>query len=150
MKKQTKKQKFNDLANAIGQIRRGEPVRRIGAKDGSISTHPVVPVYSYPEWIVLKACLTWLRKHGILCNRNNVGAGQMGVSGYYSYGIRGAGDIVGLLKTGQHFEIETKSGGGGRLSVGQQKRMRDIRGSGGLYFVVHGIEELEHYLGEYV
>lgn len=150
MKKQTKAQKFNDLANAIGQIRRGEPVRRVGCKDGSIQTHPVVPVYPYSESVVLKACLAWLRKHGILCNRNNVGAGQMGISGYYSYGIRGAGDIVGLLKTGQHFEIETKSSGGGRLSVNQQKRMRDIRENGGLFFVVHGIEELEYYLGEYV
>lgn len=89
--------------------------------------------------------MKWLRKHGIMCNRNNTGAGQMGTSGFYSYGIKNGGDIIGLLPTGQHFEIEVKRGKGGRLSKGQQKRMQDIRANNGLYFVVHGLSELEHY-----
>lgn len=148
MKRQTKLQKFDDLANAYHQIRGGEKVKRIGAKDGSIATHPVVPVRCpYPEKDVLHDCLVWLRRHHIFCNRHDSGSfcndrGQWG-----TYGIIGAGDIIGMLRDGQHFEIEVKRGSGGRLSVGQQKRMKDVRDNGGLYFVCHGIEEIEHYLG---
>jgi len=152
VKKQTKAQKFNDLANAIGQIRRGEPVRRIGAKDGSIPTHPVVLVDpKLLERDVLEQCLMWFRVHRIFHNRHDVGAGDIAGMGYATYGIKNAGDIIGILKPdGKHFEIECKRGKGGRLSLGQQKRMRDVRDNGGLYFAVHGVEELGHYLGEYV
>jgi len=149
MKHQTRAQKFNDLANAIGQIRRGEKVKRIGAKDGSISTHPVVPVYPYPERIVCAACLNWLAKHHVFCNRHDAGTFCNDRGQYGTYGILGAGDIIGIIN-GIHFEIETKRGSGGRLSTGQQKRMKQIRDNEGLYFVVHGVEELEHYMKEWV
>ncbi len=145
VKKQTRKQKFGDLFTAFKCIKEGRPVKRDGAKDGSIPTHPVIVVPEYPESEVLKFCLDWLRKHRILCNRNNVGAGKVGTSGFYSYGIRGAGDIMGLLPNGVHFEVECKHGKGGRLSIAQQQRMRDIRKNNGLYFIVHGIPELEYY-----
>lgn len=151
-RRQTKAQKFNDLANAYHQICKGEKVKRIGAKDGSIPTHPVVPVYPYPERIVCAACLNWLAKHHVFCNRHDAGTfcndrGQWG-----TYGIKGSGDIHGMLKHhgGKHFEIECKRGSGGRQSKGQQDRMRDVRATGALYFVVHGVEELEHYMGEWV
>jgi len=51
---------------------------------------------------------------------------------------------------GKHFEIETKRGSGGTLSAGQQKRMKDVRVNGGIYLVVHGVEELEYLMGEWV
>lgn len=145
MKKQTKQQKFSDMFDAYKAIREGKKVERSGTKDGSITTHPVVPVLLLSEAAVLKNCLKWLKVKGILCNRNNVGSGQMGESGFYSYGIKDAGDIVGLLPSGKHFEIECKRGKGGRLSVGQQKRMKDIRKNNGIYLVIHGIIELEYY-----
>lgn len=150
MKKRTKAQKHKDYFDAYKAIREGKPVKREGTKDGSITTHPVISVLDLREGQVLANCLMWLRKHNILCNRNNVGAGEMGGSGYYSYGIRGAGDIIGLLKTGQHFEIECKRGLGGRLSLEQQKRMRQIRENNGLYFVVHGLNELEFYFKDLI
>ena len=151
MKRRTKAQKCKDYYDVFKCIREDRKVKREGTKDGSIATHPVVEVHRvYSERYVLRSCITWLRSHDILCNRNNVGAGEMGASGYYSYGIRGAGDIIGLLKTGQHFEIECKRGAGGRLSLEQQKRMRQIRENNGLYFMVHGVEELEHYFKELV
>jgi len=150
MKRQSKAQKFNDLANAVNQINAGDKVKRIGRKDGSIGTKPVVPCPDLPESDVLKGCLSWLRKHRVFCNRNNVGAGTMGASGFYSYGIKNGGDIIGLLPTGQHFEIECKAGYGGTLSKGQRKRMKDIRDNRGLYFVVHGVPELEYYFERYV
>lgn len=151
MKRRTKDQKIKDYYDVFRCIREDKKVKREGTKDGSIATHPVVDVdQKWSEAGVLKCCFTWLRQHNILCNRNNTGAGQMGESGFYSYGIRGAGDIIGLLDTGQHFEIECKRGAGGRLSLIQQKRMRDIRKKNGVYLVVHGVEELEHYMGELV
>ncbi len=149
MKKQTRKQKFGDLFTAYKCIKENKPMKRDGAKDGSVPTHSVVVVPEYPESEVLKFCLDWLRKHRILCNRNNTGAGNVGTSGFYSYGIRGAGDVVGLNKRGVHFEIEFKRGKGGRLSIGQQKRLKDIRKNNGIYLVIHGTEELEYYNDKY-
>ncbi len=153
MKPQTRKQKFNDLANAIGQIRRGEPVKRIGAKDGSIRTHPVVPVDPKKlEQEVLNDCLAWLKKHHVFHNRHDSGSFQNERGQWGCYGIINSGDIHGMLKYhgGKHFEVECKRGSGGRLSVGQQQRMKDVRENDGLYFVVHGQEELEFYMGEWI
>ncbi len=152
MKKRSKAQKFADYADAIHYIRKGKKVKRSGTKDGSIATHPlfIVTVPNLPEAKVLKNCMVWLKKKGILCNRNNVGSGQMGESGFYSYGIKNAGDIVGLLPSGQHFELEIKRGKGGRLSAGQQKRMNDVRRSNGIYFVIHGVQELQYYFAELI
>lgn len=150
MKRQTRKQIFADLADGIKAMREGTQPKRQRAKDGSIPTHPVVPVPNLSEATVLKMCMAWLKKHRVCCNRNNVGAGCMGESGFYSYGIKDGGDIIGLLPSGKHFEIECKAGKGGRLSMGQQERHRKIYANKGLYFVCHGVEELEYYLGRYL
>ncbi|KKN26366.1 hypothetical protein LCGC14_0875510 [marine sediment metagenome] len=152
MKRQTRKQVYNDLANAIGQIRRGEPVKRIGAKDGSIRTHSAVPVDPKKlECEVLADCLSWLKKHHVFCNRHDSGSFQNDCGQWGTYGIKGAGDIVGIIGSfGTHFEIECKRGSGGKLDIGQQKRMKNIHANSGLYFVVHGVQELEHFMGEWV
>ena len=154
-RRQTKLQKFNDLANAIGQMRRGEPVKRIGTKDGSIRTHSVVPVDSKKlEHEVLADCLSWLKKHHVFCQRHDAGTFQNDRGQWGTYGILNSGDIHGILKRhphcGRHFEIETKRGSGGTLSVGQQKRMKQVHDNGGMYFVCHGVEELEHFMQEYI
>ena len=148
MKRQTRKQIYNDLANAVGQIRRGEPVKRIGAKDGSIRTHAVVSVDSKKlEHEVLADCLSWLKKHHVFCNRHDAGTFQNERGQWGTYGIKNSGDIHGMLRyDGQHFEIECKRGSGGRLSKGQQDRMRSVRANNSLYFVVHGWEELKHFM----
>lgn len=149
-KRRTRRQQFNDFADAYKCVKEGKKVKRSRAKDGSISTHPVVEVEEWPESDVLFQCLQWLKQHYIFCDRNNVGAGEMGTSGFHSYGIKNAGDIVGALPNGIHFEIECKRGSGGRLSEGQQKRMRDVRNTNSTYFIVHGIEELEYYMKELI
>lgn len=152
-KKQTKAQKFNDLANAFHQIRAGEPVKRIGRKDGSIGTKPIVPCPDISEHVVKTDCITWLKKHGVMCNGHGCGAGVLEGIGYYAiYGIKDSGDIHGMLKhhNGQHFEIECKAGAGGTLSAGQIKRMHKVRDNGGLYFVIHGTKELEYYYKLYM
>lgn len=149
MKHQTKKQQYNDLANTIGQIRRGEKVKRIGAKDGSIRTHPVVVVDPKKlEHEVLADCLSWLKKHHVMCNRHDAGSFQNERGQWGTYGIKSAGDIIGMIgEYGTHFEIECKRGSGGTLSAGQQKRQKDVNRANGIYYIVHGVEELEHYLG---
>jgi len=153
MKHQTKVQKFNDLANAIGQIRRGEPVKRIGRKDGSIATHPVVSVDPKKlEHDVLADCLAWLKKHRVFCNRHDAGTFQNDRGQWATYGIINSGDIHGMLKypDGKHFEIECKRGSGGIQSKGQQERMKEVRENNGLYLIVHGVEELGFLMGDYV
>ncbi len=120
----------------------GSPVKV--RKDGSIATKPVVPCTAYSERLVVKYCINWLRRNRIFCNRHDVASGDLGF-GYATYGIKGAGDIIGLLPDGTHLEIECKKGKGGSLSKGQQKRMKDIRENNGIYLVVHGISELEYY-----
>lgn len=152
MKRQTRKQVYKDLANAVGQMRRGEKVKRVGAKDGSIRTHAVVPVdRTKLEADVLADCLVWLVMRGVFCQRHDAGTFQNDRGQWGTYGIKNAGDIIGILKpNGHHIEIETKRGSGGRLSEGQQKRMKDVREFGGLYFVCHGVEELEHFMGEWI
>ena len=98
-----------------------------------------------PSSAYIKECMEWLRSKGVVADRNNVGFGDVGNTGrMYRYGVKDAGDIIGILRTGQHFEIECKRSTGGRLSTGQQKRMDKIKDSNGLYFVVHGVEELEN------
>ncbi len=151
MKRRTKDQKFGDYFDAFTAIREGKKVKRSIAKDGSISTHPVVPVsVSLSEAKILKNCIKWLKANHILANRNNVGCGVVGESGFYSYGIAGGGDIIGCLPNGQHFEIECKRGKGGRLSMRQQKRMSDVRKNNGIYYVIHGLSELEHHFKELI
>lgn len=112
-----------------------------GAKDGSIPTRPVVPCPDLPEREVLKQCLAWLRARRVFCDRHDCGSGP----GHARYGIKGAGDIIGILSDGRHFEIETKKGKSGRLSQHQFNRMMDIRKTNGIYVVIHGIPEMEHY-----
>ncbi|GAG17050.1 unnamed protein product [marine sediment metagenome] len=104
------------------------------------------------EHEVLADCLLWLKKHHIFCNRHDAGTFQNERGQYGTYGILNSGDIHGMLKNnwGKHFEIETKRGSGGTLSKGQQKRMKDVRANDSLYFICHGVEELEHYMGEWV
>jgi len=128
------------LAHAV---RTGQPPAKV-RKDGSIATKPVTFCPDLRERIVVNKCIAWLRRNRIFCSRHDVGSGDFG-HGYATYGIIGAGDIIGLLPDGTHLEIECKKGKGGSLSKGQQKRMKDIRENNGIYLVVHGISELEYY-----
>ncbi|KKM82218.1 hypothetical protein LCGC14_1321840 [marine sediment metagenome] len=153
MKRQTRARQYIDLANAVKQINSGKKVKRVGARDGSITTHPIVSVDIHkPEKIVLKECLEWLKSYHVFCNRHDAGTFQNDRGQWGAYGIKGSGDIHGVLKRhgGKHFEIECKRGSGGRLSLDQQKRMRNVVANDSLYFIVHGVEELAHFMRGYV
>ena len=145
-----KRPSFQDKADGIFGVYQAEKSGKrfkSGAKDGSIPTHPVVPCDDLPEAEVLKQCLKWLRsKRGVLADRLNVGAGHLeGTERFHTYGIPGAGDIIGSLPNGRHFEIECKAGKGGRLSKKQQKRREKVLASNGIYVTVHSVNELEYY-----
>jgi len=141
MKSPTKKQKLDNYYEAYHHAKHGtRPTRK--AKDGSIPTHPVVPVPELPEDEVKIECCRWLRQHRIFHNRHDCGSCSTGY-GFIIFGIKDSGDIHGILPSGIHFEIETKRGKGGRQSAGQQKRMAGVRATNGIYLVVHGVLELE-------
>jgi len=138
----TKKQKLDNYYEAYHHAKHGtRPIRK--ARDGSIPTHPVVPVPELPERDVIKDCMLWLARHCIFRDRHDCGTGNISGAGTATYGIKYAGDIIGILPSGIHLEIECKRGKGGRQSAGQQKRMADVRATNGVYLVVHGSAELE-------
>jgi len=125
----------------------------VGAKDGSIPTHPIIPVdNTKKEAQILRECLSWLKRRNVYCKRHDAGTFQNQFGQWGAYGIKGSGDIHGMLRKhgGKHYEIECKHGSGGHQNAGQRKRMREVRENNGLYFIVHGVEELEHYMGEWV
>ncbi|MCK5603493.1 hypothetical protein KAR91_16530 [Candidatus Pacearchaeota archaeon] len=151
MKRRNRARQYADLADAVKCINTGVKVKRSTYKDGSIPTKPVVPVDPLPEKKVLSGCLEWLRRYRVFCNRHDAGTFQNDRGQWGAYGIKGAGDIIGMLRyDGRHFEIECKHGRGGKLSVDQQKRQKDVENNSGLYFIVHGQEELAHFMREYV
>jgi hypothetical protein len=145
----TRTQKLTEAHTAYQAAKQGTKPKR-QSKSG-IPTYPVVPCPDLPEREVLKQCLAWLRARRVFCDRHDCGSGP----GHAQYGIKGAGDIIGIMWVdyagsihhGVHFEIEVKRGRGGRLSKGQQERMRAVREAGGVYEVMHGVPELEHYFG---
>jgi hypothetical protein len=140
--KRSKKQKLADAHLVYTAAKQGTRPKR-GAKDGSIPTHPVVPCPDLSELGkggVQDLCYKWLKARRIMCDCHACSR-----KGGVLYGIKDSGDIHGILPDGRHFELECKRGRGGRLKKGQQERMVDVRHTAGLYFVVHGIPELEHY-----
>jgi len=144
----TKRQKLTDTYTAYQAAKTGTRPRR--QPKAGIQTRPVVDVpTNRSEAKVLAECLKWLKGHRVFCNRHDCGAGDLGY-GFATYGIKYAGDIIGLLPSGIHFEVECKHGRGGTLSPGQQQRMADVRAMGGLYFVVHGVAELMYYFKELI
>jgi len=144
MTRKTKAQKFQEAYMFYSAGKQGKrPIR--SAIDRSIPTHPTVPVSPLPESEVLAQCLKWLKKHRVFCDRHDCGSGDLG-HGYAQYGIKGAGDIIGILPNGVHLEIECKAGKGGRLSKGQQDRMINVQTNNGIYLVIHGLAELELYM----
>ncbi len=147
MARRTKAQKIKDQYDAFKCIQKGVRVKREGTKDGSIATHPVVEVIPFLlEAVVLRQCMDWFNERGILANRHDAGSFQNIHGQWGSYGIKGAGDIIGCLKNGRHYEVEVKKSNGGRLSLEQQKRRDKVIATNGVYLIIHGMAELEYLL----
>lgn len=142
-KKQTTQRLGAGIVNMIHAKKDGLPYK-YHRNSECMTTKAKVSCPDVLEAVVLKECLSWLRRRRIVCDRMNVGAGQIGISGFRTYGIKGAGDIIGLTQQGIHFEIEVKRGRGGVLSLNQQKRKEKILANGGIYLIIHGVIELEY------
>jgi len=94
------------------------------------------------EGAVLKECLEYLHKLGIFCWRNNVGAFQLS-DRYIKFGIKGAPDIIGVLKNGIILTVECKRRIGGKQSVDQKMFQYRIEQNNGVYLLVKSAVELE-------
>ena len=150
--RRTRALQYADIADAVKCINEGTNVKRSTYKDGSIPIKPVVLVDDKKLERDVKAdCLKWLRQHHVFCNPHGCGSFTNKHGQRRMYGIKHSGDIHGMFRyDGRHFEIECKRGSGGKLSAGQQKRMKDVEDNSGLYFVCHGVEELEYFMRDYV
>ena len=139
----SKKQKLAEAHTRYTAKKAGTKPRR-GTKDGSIPTHPVVPCPDLSELGkggVQDLCYKWLKARRIFCDCHACGR-----KGGVLYGIKSSGDIHGYLPDGRGVEIECKRGRGGHQRSGQQERMALIHNTtAALYFIVHGIPEMEHY-----
>lgn len=152
-RRRTKALQYADIADAVKCINEGTKVKRSTYKDGSIPTYPEYPVDETKlEAKVKSDCVTWLRQHHVFCNPHGCGSFINERGQQRMYGIKNSGDIHGMLShyDGKHFELEIKRGSGGRQSVGQQKRMNDVRDNNGIYLIIHGVEELEYHFGGFV
>ena len=90
--------------------------------------------------------LKWLRENDYFCWRNaNI---QRYTEGKYvnnPYHKSGQGDIIVVLKGGQHFEIECKTEKG-KQSVVQAIHERRIKSLGGYYLVARSLEDVKTFL----
>ena len=125
--------------------------KRVTGKDvlKDIYTKPLVKS-GHMESKVLKDCTSWLRRHQVAAFRNNTGFGDLrGTGQSYHYGIKSAGDIICCLE-GLYCEVECKHGNGGVWKLNQQHHANKVRRSGGLYFLVHGVDELAELVRPYL
>jgi hypothetical protein len=148
-KRKSKKEQLRITGKGIIDIMKyGKPQGRV---DGSIGTKPTVPCADVLESVVMEEVEEWLGARRIMYDRNNTGMGDIAGDGRkFRYGIKDAGDIIGCLPSGIHFELELKRGKGGSLSLGQQKRERKVNRNNGVYLIIHSANELEILLGPYL
>ena len=104
-----------------------------------------------PEGGLVKACLAYLKVRGIFAWRNNSRVlpleGKGGRKGLYRFGVKGGGDIFGVLPGGRFLSIECKTAKG-KTSLDQEAWMNEVNDQGGLARVVRSIEELEGIINE--
>jgi hypothetical protein len=95
------------------------------------------------EATVLHECLVWLYGRHVACWRNNTGATVLPDGRFLRYGLSGSPDIIGVLpKTGRFFGVECKSRTGKQTH--QQKSFQTwIEASGGAYYLVRSLAELQ-------
>ncbi len=90
---------------------------------------------------VLRACLQWLRKHGVFAWRNN--SGMLWANGQpVAFGYPGSADILGLLPDGRFLAVECKSEKG-RQSPLQKTFEENIKRNNGVYVLAYSAADLE-------
>lgn len=93
---------------------------------------------------VVKPCLEWLKLHGIMAWRQNVGGflrAHEGKRRFVKFGRPGMSDIAGILPAGRALYIECKLAGKA-LTHSQRAFLDEVNATGGLGIVVHSVDEL--------
>lgn len=93
---------------------------------------------------ILKACLDYLTLRRIPAWRSNTGATVAEYKGrkrLIRYGVKGHGDIAGILPGGRALFIETKRPGK-QPTEAQEAFLANVRAVGGVALVVHSLDEL--------
>lgn len=107
-----------------------------------------------PEGKIQKEILTFLKRKGVFCWRNNNGALydkniNNGFGGYRSnpYALPGVADILGIMpdQTGRFLAIEVK-GPKGRQSSAQILFERRVKSLGGVYILAKSVEDVNKVL----
>jgi hypothetical protein len=94
------------------------------------------------ETDLVKSCLEWLSYHGIYCWRNNTaGIYSKKSGGYFFHGMRGVGDIVGILPDGRFLSVECKVGTN-KPTEHQTEFMKKIAENNGVAIWVSSLDEL--------
>lgn len=102
------------------------------------------PTIKVLEKDIQRACLDFLAlKRVFAYKQNNVGIKKPNGS-YIPAGMIGVADIVAIIH-GKHWSVEVKRPGG-KLSDGQEAFRANVERAGGIYSVVHSVDELAaHY-----
>jgi len=102
------------------------------------------------ESAIVRACLGWLKLHGILAWRtNNIPAFDVARQRFRRFhGLRGVSDIIGCIGRpgafldGRLLAVEVKKPGG-KLSTAQGQFLDGVRERGGIALVVTSVRALE-------
>jgi hypothetical protein len=105
-----------------------------------------------PEAAIQKSILAYLDVHPrvAIAYRSNTGAGQFtrkdgSLGRFVKFGFKGLPDITGMLNDGRALYIEVKSASG-KLNDYQREFLRQVNLRGGVAFVAHSIDDVDHYL----
>ena len=143
-------------AKPLGElIIKASKMKQQGVDDPLLNMTPPLPpprkkrkrtkTRTHPETQLVHDCLVWLKEHKIFAFRQNTGTLWVG-NCPISYGLKGAGDITGLLPNGLRLEIECKVGYNKQSQV-QKDFQTKIEKNKGIYLLVYSVEELAEALG---
>ena len=93
---------------------------------------------------LVNQCLLELTTNGFLCWKNSTGAIKTS-DRYQRYGLKGSSDILAVADGGMFWAIEIKTGKAVQNKA-QKAFQKAVELRGGIYLLIHSIEELRSYL----
>lgn len=94
------------------------------------------------EQDILNAILSYLHYRRICVWRNNTGGFKNKQGHFYTFGLKGSGDILGLTKEGRFISIEVKVPGR-KPTPNQVQFMETVNANRGLAFVATSVEDVQ-------
>ena len=93
---------------------------------------------------LVNQCLLELTTDGFLCWKNSTGAVKTS-DRYQRYGLKGSSDILAVAAGGMFWAIEIKTGKAVQNKA-QKAFQKAVELRGGIYLLIHSLEELRSYL----